>query len=175
MAPWVPLALPSGESSGFSSQGTPKRLRQRQPKDILKEKKRYTGSWRPSSARTVEDVRFGGISRPDGKALDSPRKYRRRDFPHQQLCSACGGLLGEDRRVLRTLEMRVLKLRTGNVPAGEVSCWNDWVPARQILCTGREIEGSQRVMSSETFGTGQWQKRDCRTRKPTARHKLWLC
>jgi hypothetical protein len=25
-------------------------------------------------------------------------------------------------------------------------------------------------MSSETFGTGQWQKRDCRTREPTARH-----
>jgi len=48
--------------------------------------------------------------------------------------------------------------------------WNGWVPARQILCTGREIEGSRRVMSSETFGIGQWQKRDCRTREPTARH-----
>jgi hypothetical protein len=48
--------------------------------------------------------------------------------------------------------------------------WNSWVPARQILCTGREIEGSRQVMSSETFGSGQWQKRDCRTREPTARH-----
>jgi hypothetical protein len=36
-------------------------------------------------------------------------------------------------------------------------CWNGWVPARQILCTGGEIEGPQRVMLSETFRTNHWQ------------------
>jgi hypothetical protein len=40
-----------------------------------------------------------------------------------------------------------LKLHTGNVPAGEAAAGMvGFLPARQILCTGREIEGPQRVM-----------------------------
>jgi len=50
------------------------------------------------------------------------------------------------------------------VPAGTVAAGNDWVPARQILCTGREIERSG-ASEVETFGSGQWQNRACETQR----------